>query len=72
MYEVLHKIYHFRFINLSKNYQRFIIQMINLVVVGCCKLNKTRDCDEHLLRQISAHTGRYQLPIFRCTIIATS
>ena len=36
-------------------------------VEGCCKLIKTWDCDEHLFRQVSAWTGRYQLPIFRCT-----
>ena len=37
------------------------------VVVCCCKLNNTRDCDEHLFGQVSTHTGRYQLPIFRCS-----
>ena len=38
-------------------------------VICCCKLNKTRDCDEHLFGQVNTCTGRYQLPIFRCTFV---
>ena len=37
------------------------------IVVCCCKLNNTRDCDEHFFGQVSTRTGCYQLPIFRCT-----
>ena len=36
-------------------------------VVCCCKLNNTWNCDEHLFRQVSTSTGRYQLLIFGCT-----
>ena len=52
-------------------FQRYTIY---IYVVCCCKLNKTRDCDEHLLGQVSTGTGRYQLPIFHahlCTSEAT-
>ena len=28
-------------------------------VVCCCKLNNSRDCDEHLFGQVSMRTGRY-------------
>ena len=35
--------------------------------VVCCRLNNTRGCDEHLLGQVSTHTGQNQLPIFHCT-----
>ena len=38
-----------------------------MFVVCCCKLDNTRDCDEHLFRQVSTCTGCYQLPIFHCT-----
>ena len=41
--------------------------LANPLVVCCYKLNSTWDCDEHLFREVSTHTGRYQLPIFRCT-----
>ena len=37
------------------------------IVVCCCKLNKTRVCDEHLFGHVSTCTGRYQMPIFCCT-----
>ena len=40
---------------------------MNTIVVCCCKLKNTRDCDEHLFGQVITCTGRYQLPIFRCT-----
>ena len=31
------------------------------IVVCCCKLNNTQDCDEHLFGQVSTCTGRYVL-----------
>ena len=40
---------------------------IMLYVAVSCKLNNTQVCNEHLFRQVSTRTGRYQLPIFRCT-----
>ena len=49
--------------NVIKN----VYELINTNVLCCCKLNNTRDCDEHLLGQVSTSTGRYQLPIFGCT-----
>ena len=48
----------------------FCLNSIDItIVVCCCKLNKTPDCDEHLFGQINTCTGRYQLPLFRCTIL---
>ena len=40
---------------------------IGIRVVGCCGLNNTQACDEHLLGQISTHIGGNQLSIFWCT-----
>ena len=40
---------------------------VKTCVVCCCKLNNTRDCDEHLFGQVSTRTGCYRLPRFRCT-----
>ena len=40
---------------------------VKVSVVCCCKLNNTQVSDEHLFRQVSSCTGRYQLLIFRCT-----
>ena len=37
------------------------------IVLCCCKLNYTRDCDEHLFEQVKTCTGYYQLPIFCST-----
>ena len=44
-------------------------QYLFATVICCCKLKNTRDCDKHLLGQVSTCTGHYQLPIFRCTIV---
>ena len=43
---------------------------VYLIVVCYYKLNNTQVCDEHLFGQVSTHTapGRYQLPIFSCSI----
>ena len=46
---------------------KFIINVRWPSVVCCCKLNITRDCDEHLFGQVFTCIGRYQLPIFHCT-----
>ena len=43
--------------------------IFNAIVVCCCKLNNTRDINEHLFGQVSTCTGRYQLPIFCCSIV---
>ena len=48
-------------------YQTFQILDGRPFVLSCCKLNNTRDCDEHLFGQASTRTGHYQLPIFGCT-----
>ena len=32
---------------------------IQAIVECCFKLNKTRDCDEHLFGQVSTHTGQW-------------
>ena len=44
-------------------------KIVNESVVCCCKLNNTQDCDEHLFGQVKTHTGRYQPPLFCCTIL---
>ena len=43
------------------------IQPLSPFVVGCCKMNNTQVCDEHLFGQVNTPTGCYQLPILRCT-----
>ena len=43
----------------SSNYNYYLITC----VICCCKLNKTRDWDEHLFKQVCTHTGHYQLSI---------
>ena len=45
------------------------IQLLSPIVVCCCKLNNTWDCDEHLFGQVSTCTGGYQLLIFCCKIV---
>ena len=39
----------------------------NPSVLCCCKLINTKDCDEHLFRQVSTRTGGYKLPLLGCT-----
>ena len=47
----------------------FLLFDVIVIVACCCKLNNTRDCDEHLIGQVNTHTGHYQLPLFHCTIL---
>ena len=51
----------------NKQIKSFHFKNYKTVVVCCCKLNNTRDCDKHLFGQVSTCTGCYQLSMFSCT-----
>ena len=49
---------------LTEEVGTWVMRGTQATIVCCCKLNNTRDCDEHLFRQVSTRTGRFNCPYF--------